>query len=84
MTVATETWYTGFHPYTLEKIFSAKSQNDKLAQRQFFFWYMSEKRSNIIKELRRINRSDLIDKLFGDSSPRQNLSTRSSHHSRRK
>lgn len=39
MTVSTETWYTGYDPYTLEPIFSAKSPKDKLAQRQFFFWY---------------------------------------------
>ena len=26
MTVATETWYTGIHPYTLEPVFSAKTQ----------------------------------------------------------
>jgi uncharacterized radical SAM protein YgiQ len=38
MTVATEAWYTGFHPYTLEPVFSAKTQREKLAQRQFFFW----------------------------------------------
>ena len=35
MTVATEAWYTGFHPYTLEPVFSAKTQREKLAQRQF-------------------------------------------------
>ena len=65
MTVATEAWYTGFHPYTLEPIFSAKTQREKLAQRQFFFWYKPEERRNIINELRRIGRSDLIDKLYG-------------------
>ena len=64
MTVATEAWYTGFHPYTLEPIFSAKTQREKLAQRQFFFWYKPEERRNIINELRRIGRSDLIDKLY--------------------
>jgi len=64
MTVATEAFYTGYHPYTLEPIFSAKSQRDKLAQRQFFFWYKPEERRNIIAELRRIGRSDLIDKLY--------------------
>lgn len=37
MTVSTETWYTGYDPYTLEPVFSAKSPKDKLAQRQFFF-----------------------------------------------
>lgn len=65
MTVATEAWYTGFHPYTLEPVFSAKTQREKLAQRQFFFWYKPEERKNIIKELRRIGRQDLIDKLYG-------------------
>ena len=65
MTVATEAWYTGFHPYALEPVFSAKTQREKLAQRQFFFWYKPEERRNIINELRRIGRQDLIDKLYG-------------------
>jgi len=65
MTVATETWYTGLHPYTLEPIYSAKTQRDKLAQRQFFFWYKKEEHQRIIAELRRIDRPDLIKKLFG-------------------
>ena len=65
MTVSTEAWCTGFHPYTLQPIFSAKSQRDKLAQRQFFFWYKPEMRRAIMDELRRMGRRDLIDKLFG-------------------
>ena len=64
MTVSTEAWYTGFHPYTLQPVFSAKTQREKLAQRQFFFWYKPEERQNIIRELRRIGRADLIDKLY--------------------
>ena len=39
MTVSTETWYTGYNPYTLEKVYSAHSPKEKLAQRQYFFWY---------------------------------------------
>ena len=65
MTVSTEAWYTGFHPYTLQPVFSAKTRAEKLAQRQFFFWYKPEERQNIIRELRRMNRADLIDKLYG-------------------
>ena len=65
MTVSTEAWYTGYHPYTLEPVFSAKSQREKLAQRQFFFWYKPEERKHIINELRRIGRQDLIDQLYG-------------------
>lgn len=42
MTVSTETWYTGYDPYTLEPVFSAKTQKEKLAQRQYFFWYKEE------------------------------------------
>lgn len=65
MTVATEAWYTGYHPYTLQPVFSAKSQKEKLAQRMFFFWYKPEERRAIINELRKIGRADLIDKLYG-------------------
>ncbi len=64
MTISTEAWYTGFHPYTLEPVFSAKTPKEKLAQRQFFFWYKPEERRKIIAELRRIGRADLIDKLY--------------------
>ncbi len=67
MTIATEAWYTGYHPYTLQPIFSAKTQKEKLAQRMFFFWYKPEERRAIIQELKRIGRSDLIDKLYGRS-----------------
>ena len=65
MTVATEAWHTGFHPYTLEPVFCAKTPQQKLAQRRFFFWYKPEERKNIINELRRMGRHDLIDKLYG-------------------
>jgi len=64
MTIATETWYTGFDPYTLEPVFSAKSQREKLAQRQYFFWYKPEERRHIEQSLRRIGRPDLIKKLY--------------------
>jgi uncharacterized radical SAM protein YgiQ len=64
MTVATEAWYTGYHPYTLEPIFSAKTPAEKQAQRQFFFWYKAQEQKSIIRELRRIHREDLINQLF--------------------
>ena len=64
MTVSTETWYTGYDPYTLEPVFSAKTPREKLAQRQFFFWYKPEERRAIEQELRRIGRADLIQKLY--------------------
>lgn len=69
MTVSTEAWYTGYDPYTLEPIFSAKTPKEKLAQRQFFFWYKPEARRDIERELKRIGRSDLISKLY-DNFPK--------------
>ena len=65
MTVSTEAWYTGLHPYTLQPVFSAKTQKEKLAQRQFFFWYKPSERQAILRLLRQINRPDLISRLFG-------------------
>ncbi|MDD5862990.1 MAG: YgiQ family radical SAM protein [Prevotella sp.] len=64
MTISTEAWYTGYDPYTLEPVYSAKTPKEKLAQRQFFFWYKPEERPGIIRELRRIGREDLIDRLY--------------------
>lgn len=64
MTVSTETWYTGFNPYTLEKVECARSPREKLAQRMFFFWYKPEERRAIETALRRMGRSDLISELY--------------------
>ena len=69
MTVSTEAWYTGYNPYTLEPVFSAKSPKEKLAQRQYFFWYKPEERRNIEQSLRRIGRPDLIKKLYEGQRP---------------
>lgn len=87
MTNATETWYTGYDPYTLEKVFSAKSPKEKLAQRQYFFWYKPEERRGIEQSLRRIGRPDLINKLYEDNrtkyhseEPRKEKRRRPGHH----
>ena len=81
MTVATETWYTGYDPYTLEPVFSAKSQREKLAQRQYFFWYKPEERRNIEQSLRRIGRADLIPKLYSNTPSPRNENHRAKPHS---
>jgi uncharacterized radical SAM protein YgiQ len=65
MTLATEIYYTGYHPYSLEKVYTARSKEEKLSQRQYFFWYKPEYRRSIIQALQRLGRKDLIAKLFG-------------------
>ncbi len=64
MTLATVIYYSGYHPYTLEKIYTAKTPEQKLAQRKFFFWYKNEYRRELINELRKIGRPDLEKILF--------------------
>jgi uncharacterized radical SAM protein YgiQ len=65
MTLASEIYYTGYHPYTLEKVYTARTKEEKLSQRQYFFWYKPEYRQAIIQALRRLGRKDLISRLFG-------------------
>lgn len=64
MTLATEIYYSGYNPYTKDKVYTAVSEKEKLAQRQFFFWYKPEERGKIIRELEKIHRPDLIKRLF--------------------
>lgn len=64
MTLSTEIFYTGINPYTMKPVYTARTQKEKLAQRQFFFWYELAQRSKIIAELKRMGRSDLIHQLF--------------------
>ncbi|WP_245915707.1 YgiQ family radical SAM protein [Mangrovibacterium marinum] len=64
MTLATVIFYTGFHPYTMEAVFTAKSKKEKLSQRKFFFWYKREYQREIRNELTRLNRKDLLKKIL--------------------
>ncbi|WP_108821316.1 YgiQ family radical SAM protein [Dysgonomonas sp. Marseille-P4361] len=64
MTLATEIYYTGYHPYTLEKVYTARTKEQKLAQRQYFFWYDKNYRNQIIKSLKKLKREDLIKRLY--------------------
>ncbi len=64
MTVSTEAFYTGLHPYTLQPIFTAHSKDAKLAQRRYFFWYDKKYKHDIIQALRRLHRPDLIKRLY--------------------
>lgn len=64
MTVSTEIYYTGIHPYTGEKVFTPKTEKEKLAQRRFFFWYKPDMKQEIRSELMRLHRPDLIERLY--------------------
>ena len=63
LTMATTCWATGYNPYTLQPIFSAKTPQEKQQQRMFFFWYKPEERRQIEHYLRSIGRQDIIKRL---------------------
>jgi uncharacterized radical SAM protein YgiQ len=71
MTVATVMYYSGFDPYTLKPVFSARTKPEKTAQQKFFFWYKRENQSWIRQKLAQIGRDDLTQKLLSfDKNPK--------------
>ena len=64
MTVATVIYYSGYHPYTLEKMATPKTAKEKEEQHRFFFWYKKENQAWIRKSLTKIGRQDLLNKLL--------------------
>jgi radical SAM superfamily enzyme YgiQ (UPF0313 family) len=65
MTVATVIYYSGYHPYTMKKTYTARTESEKRNQNRFFFWYKKENRDWIRKTLERLNKPNLVDKLLG-------------------
>lgn len=65
MTLATVMYYTGLNPYTMQPVYVARTKDQKLEQRQFFFWYKKEYAEQIRRTLRQIKRIDLVQKLLG-------------------
>ena len=71
MTVATEIYATGVHPYDGKPVAVAKTPAEKQEQRGFFFWYKPEMRGALRATLSRLGLSGAAPKLLGDKPPRQ-------------
>ena len=65
MTLATEMYYTGYNPATMEKVFVARHPNEKREQNIMFFWYKPENKNTIKNILMKSNNKTYIPKLFG-------------------
>jgi uncharacterized radical SAM protein YgiQ len=63
MTLASVMFYTGFDPYTLEKMIIPRSIKEKKMQQLFFFLYDKVKRKELKVELSRMKRFDIIQLL---------------------
>ncbi|MDE6488426.1 MAG: YgiQ family radical SAM protein, partial [Paramuribaculum sp.] len=82
MTLATEIYYTGIHPYTGEKVFTATTPAEKKAQRKYFFWYDPANRQEIVGSLKRLGREDLAAQLYPAYRPRPGRLKDSAGHGR--
>ena len=51
----------------MQPVYTARTDREKQAQRQFFFWYDPAQRQRLIAELKRIGRQDLIPLLFNQT-----------------
>ncbi len=64
MTVATEIYATGVHPYNAEEVCVARTPEEKQEQRSFFFWYRPEMKSVLRKSMTRLGLGDMAARLL--------------------
>jgi uncharacterized radical SAM protein YgiQ len=66
MTVATEIYATGVHPYNAQPVEVARTSDEKQEQRSFFFWYKPEMKAALRKSMQRMGLDDLATRLLDE------------------
>jgi uncharacterized radical SAM protein YgiQ len=83
MTVATEIYATGVHPYNQQPVCVARTPEEKQEQRSFFFWYKPEMRGALRSTLNRLGLNDVAARLLsGGGSKSQMVSEADTRHVR--
>jgi radical SAM superfamily enzyme YgiQ (UPF0313 family) len=59
-TVSTSMFYTGYDPYTMERVYVPRTREDKAEQRAMLQYFKPENKRIVLSALRRAGRSDLI------------------------
>ncbi|MEA3503754.1 MAG: YgiQ family radical SAM protein [Bacteroidota bacterium] len=77
MTVATVIFYSGYHPYTLKKVYTATAKHDKLDQQTLFFWYKPGNKQKVSRILAKAGLSELVTQLFSRQKQDYKKETRS-------
>ena len=65
MTLSSCIFYTGYNPYTGEKVYVPRTIQEKKTQQMFFFWYKNEVKSELRKILSKIGKENLWHKIYG-------------------
>ena len=73
MTVATEIYATGVHPYDQKPVCVARTPEEKQEQRSFFFWHKPEMRGALRATLRKLGLHDAAAKLLGGASAKDEM-----------
>lgn len=73
MTVATEIYATGVHPYDQKPVCVARTPEEKQEQRSFFFWYKPEMRGALRATLRRLGLTEAAAKLLGGGTAKDRM-----------
>ncbi len=73
MTVATEIYATGVHPYDQKPVSVARTPEEKQQQRSFFFWYKPEMRGALRATLRKLGLDDAASRLLGGGTAKDRL-----------
>ncbi|MBT5903264.1 MAG: YgiQ family radical SAM protein [Opitutaceae bacterium] len=66
MTVATEIYATGVHPYDGVNVCVARTPDEKQEQRSFFFWYKPEMRTALRKSMTRLGLGGIARRLLDE------------------
>jgi len=66
MTVATEIYATGVHPYNQEPVSVARTPEEKQEQRSFFFWYRPEMKAVLRKSMQRLGLGEMAARLLDE------------------
>jgi uncharacterized radical SAM protein YgiQ len=64
MTLSSVMYYTGTDPYSGKKVHIPKTPAQKLEQQKILMWYKKENESFVKSTLHKLNRRDLIGKLY--------------------
>lgn len=86
-TVSTCTYYSGYDPITMDKIYTAKTPEEKAEQRALLQYFLPQNREIVLRALRKYGRTDLIgtgkDCLIADNTPKRPNSNNNIHHTKR-
>ncbi|MFV0506833.1 MAG: YgiQ family radical SAM protein [Bacteroidales bacterium] len=81
MTLSTVIYYSGYDPYSQSEVYVAKTKDEKLEQRSFFFWYMPENKNKISRLMTKMGKkpsdiSSLLGQIIAQKSNKQEDRTR--------